>query len=218
MAVYWRVKKWRVEWTATWAEIAQGPSDEFVTIDSGNLEFDVAQTVIDDPSLPGEPPQGEVLTSERQLICPSADDSFECGVEYSSGPLAPVGGVFRLSCGLADYSGTSANPLAAFDAQAGTYLSCVRFLAGTNRWDRIAAAPFDGALGQYGFFTLSVLGVDFGSPIYASNTSSADPNFSNLLSVDVALRAIEYWPYDPGDGEGPIYSTTTGQRLRANPL
>jgi hypothetical protein len=214
MAVYWRVKKWRVEWGATWAESDQGPSDEFVTIDSGNLEVAVAQTDYGDPSFPG----GEALTSEWQLICPRAGDFFTCGVEYSSGPLPPEGGFFRLSCGVEEYLGTPAASLAAFDAQAGTYLSCVRFVASTNYWGPIAAAPFDGALGQYGFFTLSVFGVDFGAPIYASNTSSADPNFSNLLSVDVALRAIEYWPYDPGDGEGPIYSTTTGQRLRANPL
>ena len=30
--------------------------------------------------------------------------------------------------------------------------------------------------------------------------------------------ATEYWPYDPGDGLGPIYGSATGVQLRAFPL
>jgi hypothetical protein len=33
----------------------------------------------------------------------------------------------------------------------------------------------------------------------------------------VVMRPQEYWPYDPGDGGGPIYDTTTGQQLRPFP-
>jgi hypothetical protein len=32
-----------------------------------------------------------------------------------------------------------------------------------------------------------------------------------------AIAAEEYWPYDPGDGGGPIYDTTTGKQLRPFP-
>ena len=31
------------------------------------------------------------------------------------------------------------------------------------------------------------------------------------------FRAIEYWPYDPNDGLGPIYDSTTGEQLRPFP-
>jgi hypothetical protein len=31
------------------------------------------------------------------------------------------------------------------------------------------------------------------------------------------LKAIEYWPYDPNDGLGPIYDSTTGEQLREFP-
>jgi hypothetical protein len=31
------------------------------------------------------------------------------------------------------------------------------------------------------------------------------------------IEAQEYWPYDPGDGLGPIYNATTGEQLRQFP-
>jgi hypothetical protein len=33
----------------------------------------------------------------------------------------------------------------------------------------------------------------------------------------LAISATEYWPYDPGDGGGPIYNSTTGAQLRGFP-
>jgi hypothetical protein len=33
----------------------------------------------------------------------------------------------------------------------------------------------------------------------------------------LTIKPHSYWPYDPGDGEGPIYDSTTGEQLRAFP-
>jgi hypothetical protein len=33
----------------------------------------------------------------------------------------------------------------------------------------------------------------------------------------LAISATEYWPYDPGDGGGPIYDSATGAQLRSFP-
>lgn len=33
----------------------------------------------------------------------------------------------------------------------------------------------------------------------------------------LAISATEYWPYDPGDGGGPIYDSATGAQLRPFP-
>lgn len=33
----------------------------------------------------------------------------------------------------------------------------------------------------------------------------------------VVMSPQEYWTYDPGDGGGPIYDSTTGAQLRAFP-
>ena len=36
-------------------------------------------------------------------------------------------------------------------------------------------------------------------------------------SASMSITAEEYWPYDPGDGLGPIYNSTTGAQLRGFP-
>lgn len=35
--------------------------------------------------------------------------------------------------------------------------------------------------------------------------------------ADVIITPDTYWPYDPGDGGGPIYDTATGKQLRSFP-
>lgn len=36
------------------------------------------------------------------------------------------------------------------------------------------------------------------------------------LSVSAEIKPIEFWGYDPGDGGGPVWNTTTGSMLRPN--
>jgi len=36
-------------------------------------------------------------------------------------------------------------------------------------------------------------------------------------TLNLEIDAEEYWGYDPGDGNGPIYSDTTGKQLRSFP-
>ena len=47
------------------------------------------------------------------------------------------------------------------------------------------------------------MGLGAGSPIYGYLAGS--------------ISAEEYWPYDPGDGGGPIYDSATGAQLRPFP-
>lgn len=42
-------------------------------------------------------------------------------------------------------------------------------------------------------------------------------NFNPPTAGSIAITPTEYWPYDPGDGGGPIYDSTTGAQLRAFP-
>lgn len=37
------------------------------------------------------------------------------------------------------------------------------------------------------------------------------------VTCDITIEPLEYWPFDPGDGGGPIYDSATGQQLRAFP-
>ena len=41
--------------------------------------------------------------------------------------------------------------------------------------------------------------------------------FAPITSGSITITASEYWPYDPGDGGGPIYNSTTGAQLRGFP-
>jgi hypothetical protein len=45
------------------------------------------------------------------------------------------------------------------------------------------------------------------------------PSFINPSTTagSVIITPAEYWPYDPGDGGGPIYNSTTGAQLRGFP-
>ena len=86
-----------------------------------------------------------------------------------------------------------------------------RFSATTIRW-KIETYEYAGNTGTYGTFTYSLLGQNFTTPFYANNTLG-----STDLTISASLVAEEYWTYDPNDGGGPIYSTTTGAQLRDFP-
>jgi hypothetical protein len=44
-----------------------------------------------------------------------------------------------------------------------------------------------------------------------------DGSLAEFTSCNFVLTATEYWPYDPGDGGGPIYDSATGEQLRGFP-
>jgi hypothetical protein len=41
--------------------------------------------------------------------------------------------------------------------------------------------------------------------------------FAPITSGSITITPDEYWPYDPGDGGGPIYDSATGAQLRSFP-
>jgi len=41
--------------------------------------------------------------------------------------------------------------------------------------------------------------------------------FAPITSGSITITATEYWPYDPGDGKGPIYDSASGAQLRGFP-
>jgi len=56
---------------------------------------------------------------------------------------------------------------------------------------------------------------DIGAPFLYGSTSTPGTSFS--ISGTITITASEYWPYDPGDGLGPIYDSATGAQLRGFP-
>jgi len=68
-----------------------------------------------------------------------------------------------------------------------------------------------------GQFTWTLLGKSFVGDLFAQNTLLDQPGEASQADVQIQFEAIEYWPYDPNDGLGPIYDSVTGQQLRAFP-
>ena len=72
-----------------------------------------------------------------------------------------------------------------------------------------------GQYGQRGSLSVSYCGLEFIAPLKLDA-----PDFEtlyDLTNMDATLTATEYWPYDPGDGKGPIYDSETGEQLRGFP-
>ena len=66
--------------------------------------------------------------------------------------------------------------------------------------------------------TISGANVLFDADIFLLfNSAEPEPPLYEIIGIDGTLEAVEYWPYDPGDGLGPIYDATTGAQLRASP-
>jgi len=56
-----------------------------------------------------------------------------------------------------------------------------------------------------------------GDAIVSDPFNDTTPTFLEITSSDFTLEAVEYWPYDPNDGGGPIYDSSTGDQLRPFP-
>ena len=184
----------------------------------------------------GEPPE-----TEKKLSC--GVDLIEGEIlvtpDYGDPYLEPVSYDWHFGCSL------GANPVQSTGAEGGTrtdasiiydyanipvafyrtsdfkFRPAIRFSAKTFRWTQIYAAPWSGTtqdpIGTFGTFSYILLGQTFSAPIYAYNTRHLASGWAGFLNMTASLEAIEYWPYDPQDGGGPFYNTTTGEQLRNIP-
>lgn len=64
-----------------------------------------------------------------------------------------------------------------------------------------------------GNFNLKIKNVTYSFPIIWRKGVVTTGGSANL-NINVDMEAAEYWPYDPGDGCGPIYDSQTGEELR----
>jgi hypothetical protein len=102
----------------------------------------------------------------------------------------------------------------------------------SNGREYILALNFSALLGRYslygqalglssemdaGTFTYKFLGKTYTAPIVARPISFGSSRTPVNVSAQFTLEATEYWPYDPGDGGGPIYDSSTGEQLRNFP-
>lgn len=89
------------------------------------------------------------------------------------------------------------------------------------------------------YLNVSVQGLSTGFSYSSGSANTADPGADKAIAWEItdllgttsrpfrygstnasgtiSITATEYWPYDPGDGLGPIYDSATGAQLRAFP-
>jgi hypothetical protein len=212
-AHFWRVKTWRISATTTWAE-----SNASIALWTDSFSETISQGINRDIYTQDDPPDfvdtstGETPSSESQLVCnnPSVGHNFirARSALASGGSQAGVAGT-GISTSYTYFANTAEAP-AFYRLNGEGNISQVStpfaFQVNTTRW-QIRAFPFAGNTGSYGVFTYSLLGQSFTAPIYAYNRFVGN---DDTLSISASLVAEEYWPYDPGDGGGPIYDSATG--------
>jgi hypothetical protein len=88
------------------------------------------------------------------------------------------------------------------------------FLTCTALYVDVLLSPIPGSSNVYrkvGTLSFSFLGKEFSTDIMGDTGPLTE------FEMNVSVNAIEYWPYDPGDGDGPIYDSATGEQLRPFP-
>jgi hypothetical protein len=90
---------------------------------------------------------------------------------------------------------------------------------GNNDQGEFPAVSHDPNAFQFGASPIKIPVNFLGKTAYidAFQADPPDPQPINYFTPIYELTADEYWPYDPGDGGGPIYDTVTGAQLRAFP-
>lgn len=218
MAIYWIVKKWRLSYTKSWSEI----NNAFVWDYSPSFDCSVGQVLqqeTDNGTLVQDYLFGTPPSSEKKLVCgvdqvfgdviyyPDYGDPYFVTTDFGrphfdfnviAGRIpstTPPGGAGTFSSARIYFNDPN---YAAFYRQ-GTagreYRPAIYFQSQTFRWGEIYAANWSGSLGAYGTFSYKLLGQTFSCPIYAYNSRNTDADFSNNLSLNVTLEAVEYWPY-----------------------
>lgn len=207
IAHYWRVKKWRLSVSMLWSE---GQASVALWEDSYSIFFpqrvdaflyyQYGNLVSDDTELISVP------SSELDLVCIGTQTFVivQSLVKATGGSQAGV----AITPYTTGYEYYDFNPVF---YEGYLYLPSFAFYITTNTWV-IQARPIQGG-SVYGVLNYKLPGVSLDIPIYAVKKPGHGGDLT--LNVSATLEPEEYWPYDPGDGLGPIYDASSGQELRS---
>jgi hypothetical protein len=190
-SLYWRVKRWKAEGSF----LAISPSE---TIE---VPFGYTYQRINE--------QNVVCTSEKELVCAPKLTRQENLIEFTHPTYTN-----SFSMASAEFDIGLIQQPAALTGAAGLVekdkiynWQYVNFFSDTeelitgllNSQKNLASIPATYSLSAFG----------------SSQTVACGTNLAGSMTLEIS--AIEYWPYDPEDGGGPIYDITTGKQLRPFP-
>lgn len=192
MAFFWRVKSWQIETHFAGFSVTDASVDYLLPENDS-------------------PPE-----DERQLVC--GFYGFACLVSaeatktaQSPPPFGPYQYVHRWETGLSWSLGTQTpiyNPQSQ-DFSIKFYDSAFyQYGQGVRQPEHLGGLHFK-FIARQGEYV----------PEYRGLPSDLRPELTESDSVGYfILKPSEYWPYDPGDGLGPIYDSATGAQLRPFPV
>ena len=208
LALYWRVRSWRIE-----GSLQAGSGAGVVTIDYSDVVT------------------RQLWTNEKDLVCRRIEGEGESaywnvpdfnGFSWSGnvpGLTEPVIWDFSFKMHWLPTAGFPIN-----FRKGPHHLSQEGFSenGGIYTWLSFSYATNDGGDFSFGSIvcgpvieeneniTVPISFLDKTYSIKAQRVGGAD-------SASMSITAEEYWPYDPGDGGGPIYDSVTGAQLRGFP-
>jgi hypothetical protein len=210
LALYWRVRRWRVSFT--WRVAVQGEALPRV--------------------IPVEQFFYRNVISERSLICDNSDpfnhtlspNPTTLNVIAFDSLLFPAELTFQIpSTGIQTKSSNSPHSVLEINSD-----NRQMFYVFTN----IDLRSLSEDLVEHGYLSyqpsehsvfsggrINFLGYSVAFGFYTNDFSLAyQQPLKSLVGVENFIaEAVEYWPYDPGDGGGPIYNINTGAQIRPMP-
>ena len=183
--MWWRVKEWKLEATASVLANSDPPSTETYSdtfdfrITDYPLTFGSASTFQTEQDLVIAGKAGSGLGS----LGPAYDWSFDALLGNPEEDIAQelsltIGPLFQFSSFSSDTPSVTTN----------------------------------GGGAQVGSITSNFCGLSFSAPI--KRVLPFVESLYVITSFECTLTATEYWGYDPNDGKGPIYNSSTGAKIR----
>lgn len=225
MALYWRVKKWKVSGDFQYTTESAGDPPEPV-IETVPYEFFFERDK--DPESP------ENLTKESDLVCLIKQDEETQKLFWPIIQFRRIGdpvevAVPQLGTGVwgAGFAcptiATFATDVRPIIKQRPNLYSCgLSFSFNYENGLEPDVDRYDGGAINLAWneslsnttVPITFLGQTFSILAADSNFGTEDPH---PLLTTMSIDAVEYWPYDPKDGGGPIYDSATGKQIRPFP-
>lgn len=224
---FWRVKKWRSVFTASFKQGFPFASGTYTTTNA------IVDAILG-PWVKVDLGQPTTISTEKELVC--SGSLFYFDLNYDSVTNAVINGGSFTGDEIITISPTTASPelllkevydVGSENLAIGLSFNFIAFLP----WAFIS--PYGSGVST-GTKSEGIVQVPIGFPPFETlsdatllrklpNAGQIDGVFFDLNAEDDVANAsliitpAEYWEYDPNDGGGPIYDKETGEQLRSFP-
>jgi hypothetical protein len=186
--LWWRVKQWRLEVELVRKANTAPPQNTTFNISNDFNVTDLAKNIL----------TTDTFQNEKDLVCAGVVYDAEAGEQYRL-PADHLWGIDAPGIFIDSFVRIGPNFDCYFDQD-----------------DMLGARPA-GTGDKVGELSVQMQGVEFTVALFRESPQTSPPALYEIVSLNGTLQGNEYWPYDPNDGGGPIYNTTTGAQIRPFP-